>query len=88
MLRIRDSATVTPLDIQEDKLKYLRGNLDSKKVGHMAKDRAMKGICGMCCICGQISTQIVTIHLEDVKKLERYCDICIQGFYEHEKEVL
>jgi hypothetical protein len=84
MLRIRDSATVTPLDMPEDKLKYLRGNLDSKKVGPMAKDRAMKGICGMYCICGQIPIQIVTIHIEYVKKLEGYGDICVQGFYEHE----
>ena len=87
MLRIRDNAIVRPLNIPPDKLREFNEFVASKKHTSMIKREEIKKLAGRgCCVCGTLPSFEVIYQLQDAKRIERYCDSCIQKVFTREAE--
>jgi hypothetical protein len=68
-IRIRDNATIRPINISGDKLKRINKIINSKIY---------------CCVCGEVAESEVIYVLEGVTRTERYCNSCISKVYKRD----
>ena len=85
-IRIRDNATVKPINIPAEKLKEYNDYLAKTKGGSSTlRTLQMKKLFGRgCCICAEIPDFEVIYQLEGCTRLERYCEGCINKVYARE----
>jgi predicted SprT family Zn-dependent metalloprotease len=68
---------ITDIEIEPEKLEELNKIMNSF-YSRNNKNVAMKRIAGgYCCVCGAIPNKLVKYKLEDITRIEYYCDKCI-----------
>jgi hypothetical protein len=86
-IRIRNNGKLHEIKISSDDLAATQKTLKSN-ISEIVKNDIVRKLSGMCCICGEIATQMVTYDVSDEKqaahRIERYCDACVKKVYERE----
>jgi myo-inositol catabolism protein IolC len=92
LLRIRNNAKITEIEIEPEKLQVVQKTLQSNVSSHMKENIVKKFAVGRCCICTDVATQMVTYEVGDqsqgATRIERYCDSCVKKVYECEAVLL
>lgn len=85
MLRVRDTETVRELKydpgIQETLDRIIKSNVTDQTKKSVIR-KLTDG--SPCCVCGSIPKYEITYRLEDITRIERYCDACAKRVYERE----
>lgn len=86
-MRIRDKeATIRQLEFPKDTIDKLT-KLGSSNVAADVKKLGIKKLTGVspCLVCGGIPSYQISYDVENVSRIERYCDSCIKKLYLREQ---
>ncbi len=83
MLRIRDNAEVKEIHISNDQIAQIKKITSSYRTPSY-KASLIRRVTGKspCCICGGIPSMEVRYPMDDVVRVESYCEQCIKSVFE------
>jgi hypothetical protein len=80
-LRLGNNGKITKIEIPSEKLELIN-RIQKSNVAITVKEDKVKDLAGgLCCVCREIPTKRITYDVRDAKKIERYCDECIERVY-------
>ena len=72
------TCTIAKIELSTEDLAQLKKVLNSPKMCSWSKEVRQRRLIGSCDCCGIIPEFIVTRYYDGVKRLERYCERCLQ----------
>lgn len=86
MVRIRNDPIVRELNFTEEQIKEAQ-KVMSSPISRQQRTVRLKEILkgSSCCVCGSLPSIQIDYQLHEIRRIERYCSICIKSVYQRER---